>query len=70
MIFSSQEFSDMYSRVKRKRVQVKRNMYGVPINDSDSDEGTALLCRLLCVDNLVSVRQILYCCTLRSEQGL
>ncbi|XP_059178110.1 ATPase family AAA domain-containing protein 2-like isoform X3 [Physella acuta] len=34
----NQEFSDMYSRVKRKRVQVKRNMYGVPINDdSDSD---------------------------------
>ncbi|CAL1529846.1 unnamed protein product, partial [Lymnaea stagnalis] len=33
-------FSDMYSRVKRKRVQVKRNMYGVPINsDSDSEHG-------------------------------
>ncbi|KAK3753237.1 hypothetical protein RRG08_024509 [Elysia crispata] len=36
---NNQEFSDMYSRVKRKRVQVKRNMYGVPIHDdSDSDE--------------------------------
>lgn len=29
----------MYSRVKRKRVQVKRNMYGVPVTDeSDSDQ--------------------------------
>ncbi|XP_035828419.1 ATPase family AAA domain-containing protein 2 isoform X2 [Aplysia californica] len=36
----NQQFSDMYSRVKRKRVQVKRNMYGVPINDdSDSEQG-------------------------------
>ncbi|RUS81519.1 hypothetical protein EGW08_010726 [Elysia chlorotica] len=40
---NNQEFSDMYSRVKRKRVQVKRNMYGVPINDdSESDEDDEL----------------------------
>ncbi|KAH9508111.1 ATPase AAA domain-containing protein 2B [Bulinus truncatus] len=33
----NQEFSDMYSRVKRKRVRVKRNMYGIPVTeDSDS----------------------------------
>ncbi|GFN79136.1 ATPase family aaa domain-containing protein 2b [Plakobranchus ocellatus] len=34
---NNQEFTDMYSRVKRKRIQVKRNMYGVPIDDDDSD---------------------------------
>ncbi|CAG5120006.1 unnamed protein product [Candidula unifasciata] len=36
------QFSDMYSRVKRKRVQVKRNMYGVPVSDeSDSEQDIA-----------------------------
>ena len=25
----------MYSRVKRKRMQVKRDMYGIPIHDED-----------------------------------
>lgn len=31
------DFSDMYSRVKRKRIKIKRNMYGIPIH-SDSEE--------------------------------
>lgn len=35
---NNQEYSDMYSRVKRKRVQVKRNMYGVPIHDDTESE--------------------------------
>ncbi|BFZ16691.1 hypothetical protein BsWGS_19731 [Bradybaena similaris] len=34
----NKEFSDMYSRVKRKRVQVKRNMYGVPVSDESGSE--------------------------------
>lgn len=35
----------MYSRVKRKRVQVKRNMYGVPVTDeSDSDQEEGMSC--------------------------
>ncbi|XP_046342752.1 ATPase family AAA domain-containing protein 2-like isoform X3 [Haliotis rufescens] len=34
-----EEFSDMYSRVKRQRKQVERDMYGVPIQGSDSESG-------------------------------
>uniref|UniRef100_A0A2C9JP97 Bromo domain-containing protein n=1 Tax=Biomphalaria glabrata TaxID=6526 RepID=A0A2C9JP97_BIOGL len=37
----NEEFSDMYSRVKRKRVRVKRNMYGMPVTE-DSDSGPEL----------------------------
>ena len=31
----------MYSRVKRPRMKVKRDMYGVPINSSESDNSSS-----------------------------
>ncbi|XP_041358072.1 ATPase family AAA domain-containing protein 2-like isoform X2 [Gigantopelta aegis] len=36
------KFSDMYSRVKRPRPKVKRDMYGVPINSSESEGDSTL----------------------------
>ncbi|XP_013413245.1 ATPase family AAA domain-containing protein 2 [Lingula anatina] len=33
------EYSDIYSRVKRQRKQVKRDMYGIPIHEDDDDDG-------------------------------
>ena len=32
-----QKEEDMYSRVKRVRKQVKRNMYGVPVDESETE---------------------------------
>ena len=32
------QFTDMYSRVKRKRKVVKRDMYGMPIEESSEDD--------------------------------
>ena len=32
------QFTDMYSRVKRKRKTVKRDMYGIPIEETSEEE--------------------------------
>ena len=33
---------DMYTRVKRERVPIKRDLYGVPINDDGRTCGSSL----------------------------